>query len=128
MASLSKDTPIMLRPLLCSSLYRATTFGFSCRQGPHHEAQKSTIVTFPKFSLREIIFPCGLGPEKSALHLASPTGADADDDAPTEAGAFISASLVLIAKPGFVFFNDSSKLLYNFSDFAISALWSFNIP
>ncbi len=35
----------------------ATTLGFSFRQGPHHEAQKSTIVTFPKLSLREMVFP-----------------------------------------------------------------------
>ena len=75
----------MLSPFECSSLYIATTFGFSFRHGPHHDAQKSTIVTFPKLCLREIIFPSGLGAEKSALHLASPTGAAV---APTE-GIFI---------------------------------------
>lgn len=53
----------------------ATTFGFSLRQGPHHEAQKSTIVTFPKLSLRETVFPCGLGAEKSVLHLVAGAGA-----------------------------------------------------
>ncbi|MDW8851827.1 hypothetical protein SD960_17125 [Flavobacterium sp. MMLR14_040] len=52
----------------------ATTFGFSFLHGPHHEAQKSTIVTFPKLSLSEITFPSGFGAEKSDLHLASPTG------------------------------------------------------
>jgi hypothetical protein len=84
-ASLSKETPTMLSPFECNSLYIATTFGFSFRHGPHHEAQKSTIVTFPKLSLREITFPSGLGAEKSVLHLASPAvGAVAP-----AAGAFI---------------------------------------
>ncbi|GGA73372.1 hypothetical protein GCM10008015_12470 [Flavobacterium palustre] len=49
----------------------ATTFGFSFLHGPHQEAQKSTIVTFPKLSFREITFPSGLGAEKSVLHLAA---------------------------------------------------------
>ena len=88
-------------------MYIATTFGFSFRHGPHQDAQKSTIVTFPKLSLREITFPSGLGAEKSVLHLASPT---AGAVAPA-AGAFIWSSLVFIALPGLVFFNDSSKLL-----------------
>jgi hypothetical protein len=41
----------------------------------HHDAQKSTIVTFPKLSLRETTFPSGLGAAKSEVHLSSPTGA-----------------------------------------------------
>lgn len=53
----------------------ATTFGFSALQGPHQEAQKSTMVTFPKDSLREIIFPSGLGAEKSDLQWVSLAGA-----------------------------------------------------
>src|SRR5699024_5962308 len=72
-ASLSNETPIMFKPFECNSLYIATTFGFSFRQGPHHEAQKSTIVTFPKLSLSETCLPSGLGAEKSALHLGLPT-------------------------------------------------------
>ncbi len=84
-ASLSKETPIIFNPFECNSLYIATTFGFSSLHGPHHEAQKSTIVTFPKLSFKEITFPSGLGAEKSELHLASPAvGAVA----PAE-GAFI---------------------------------------
>ena len=51
----------------------ATKFGFSALHGGHHDAQKSTIVTFPKLSLREIIFPSGLGAEKSELQLLVPT-------------------------------------------------------
>lgn len=43
------------------------------------------MVTFPKLSFREIVFPSGLGAEKSDLHLALP-GAGAV--APT-AGIFI---------------------------------------
>ncbi len=31
--------------------------GFSLRQGPHQEAQKSIIVTFPRDSLSETNFP-----------------------------------------------------------------------
>ena len=129
LASLSKDTPTILRPLKCRSLYIATTFGFSALQGPHQEAQKSTIVTLPKHSFREITFPSGLGPEKSALHLASAAGAGAGAGGvvPTD-GDFISASFAFTALPGFVFFRDSSKPLYIFSDFLESALGSFNIP
>ena len=89
----------------------ATTFGFSALQGPHQEAQKSTMVTFPKHSLSETNFPSGLGAEKSDLHLASAgAGAGAGGVTPT-AGVFISLSLVLMALPGFVFFNDSSNPL-----------------
>lgn len=84
----------------------ATTFGFSFLQGAHHDAQKSTIVTLPRLSLREMVLPSGLGAEKSALHLASPTGAVA----PT-AGEFISVSFAFTVLPAFVFFKDSSKLL-----------------
>lgn len=86
----------------------ATTFGFSFRHGPHHEAQKSTIVTFPRHSLRLIVLPCGLGAEKSVLHLAA--GAAGTALAPTE-GVFNEASLVFTALPCLEFFNVSSKLL-----------------
>jgi hypothetical protein len=55
----------------------ATILGFSALQGPHQEAQKSTIVIFPKTSFKEIIFPSGFGAEKSALHLAAAAGATA---------------------------------------------------
>ena len=48
----------------------ATIFGFSPLQGPHQEAQKSTIVIFPATSLSEISLPSGFGAEKFALHLA----------------------------------------------------------
>jgi hypothetical protein len=43
----------------------ATTFGFSALQGPHHEAQKSIIVTFPNDSFNETILPSGDFAEKS---------------------------------------------------------------
>lgn len=43
----------------------ATTFGFSALQGPHHEAQKSIIVTFPNDSFNETILPSGVFAEKS---------------------------------------------------------------
>lgn len=47
--------------------------GFSCRQGPHHDAQKSIIVTLPKLCLSEITFPSGLLAEKLGACLpASP--------------------------------------------------------
>jgi hypothetical protein len=82
--SLSKETPIIFNPFECSSLYIATTLGFSFLHGPHHEAQKSTIVTLPKLSLSVTTFPSGLGAEKSALQFGLPTGAA---DAPT-AGIF----------------------------------------
>src|SRR6187402_3624695 len=102
----------------------ATTFGFSFRQGPHHEAQKSTIVTFPKLSLRETVFPCGLGAEKSVLHLAAGApGAAGTAEAPTE-GDFNSASFVFTALPGLEFFKDSSRLLYIVSIFLESTAGS----
>ena len=47
-------------------------FGFSLRQGPHHDAQKSTMVILPRLSFNETFFPAGLGAEKSALHFAPP--------------------------------------------------------
>ncbi|WP_304200854.1 hypothetical protein [Flavobacterium alvei] len=53
----------------------ATILGFSALQGPHQEAQKSTIVIFPKLSFRLTIFPSGFGAEKSELHLAVPGAA-----------------------------------------------------
>lgn len=65
-ASSSKETPIMFKPLLCNSLYNATTFGFSALQGPHQDAQKSTIVTFPRLSFKETVFPSGVFAENSA--------------------------------------------------------------
>ena len=80
--------------------------GFSRRQGPHHEAQKSTIVTFPKQSFKAITLPSGFGAEKSVLHLA---GVPVTGAAP--AGFLISDNLVLIVLPGLVFFKSSSKLL-----------------
>ena len=43
----------------------ATTFGFSARHGPHQEAQKSIIVTFPNDSFNETVFPAGVLAEKS---------------------------------------------------------------
>ena len=52
-------------------------FGFSLLQGAHQEAQKSTMVTFPRHSLRLIVLPCGFGPEKSELHLVAAAGAGA---------------------------------------------------
>ena len=42
----------------------ATTFGFSALQGPHQEAQKSIIVTFPNDSFKETVFPTGVLAEK----------------------------------------------------------------
>lgn len=123
-ADLSKETPMIFNPFACNSLYKATIFGFSLRHGGHHDAQKSTMVTFPKLCFKLITFPCGFGAEKSALHFAEPGAAGV---APTE-GAFISVKRALIALPGLVFFNDSSKLSYNFSAFLTSVDGSFNIP
>jgi hypothetical protein len=56
----------MFKPLLCNSLYNATTFGFSALHGPHQDAQKSIIVTFPIDSFKEMVFPSGVFAEKSA--------------------------------------------------------------
>ncbi len=52
--------------MLCNSLYNATTFGFSALHGPHQDAQKSIMVTFPKDSFKETIFPSGVFAEKLA--------------------------------------------------------------
>jgi hypothetical protein len=56
---------MIFNPLACNSLYKATTFGFSPLQGPHHEAQKSMMVTLPIDSFNEICFPSGFFAEKS---------------------------------------------------------------
>src|SRR5690554_7219945 len=61
----SKDTPIILRPLLWYLLYTLTTLGFSTLQGLHQAAQKSIIVTLPMACLSDISPPSGVGPEKS---------------------------------------------------------------
>lgn len=127
LADLSKETPMIFNPFACNSLYKATIFGFSLRHGGHQDAQKSTMVTFPKLCFKLITFPCGLGAEKSALHFAEPGAAGAAGVAPT-VGAFISVKRALIALPGLVFFRDSSKLSYSFSAFLTSVDGSFNIP
>ena len=58
-------------------LYNLARSGFSALQGPHHEAQKSTIVTLPKLCFRLTIFPSGFGAEKSEVQLLSPSAGDA---------------------------------------------------
>jgi hypothetical protein len=63
---------------------------FSLRQGAHHDAQKSTIVTFPKLSLRETTFPSGLEQQNLKFICRLLLGAVA----PT-AGELISVSFVL---------------------------------
>ncbi len=63
----------MFKPLLCNSLYNATTLGFSALQGPHHDAQKSIMVTFPNDSFKETIFPSGVFAEKSAASVVLST-------------------------------------------------------
>ena len=67
------------------------------RQGPHQEAQKSTIVILPRLSFNETTLPAGLGAEKSALHFAPPIagGAVGTD--------FNFAKASFTALPGFVF-------------------------
>lgn len=56
---------MMFNPSEWYFLYKATTFGFSALQGPHHEAQKSIIVTLPNDSFKETTFPEGVLAEKS---------------------------------------------------------------
>jgi hypothetical protein len=68
------------------------------RQGAHHDAQKSTIVTFPKL-LKRNDFPFGVRAAKSEVHLSSPTGAAV---APT-AEELISVSF-FTDFPAFLFF------------------------
>jgi hypothetical protein len=53
----------------------ATTFGFSFLQGPHQEAQKSIIVTFPKDSFNDITLPSGVFAEKSGAKAPTSTWA-----------------------------------------------------
>ena len=59
-------------------------FGISALQGPHHDAQKSTIVIFPRLSFRLTIFPSGFGAEKSEFHLALSVAGPAGAVAPTD--------------------------------------------
>src|SRR6187402_2335239 len=46
-------------------LYTATTFGFSIRHGPHHDAQKSSSTYLPRKSESFTTFPSTSGSEKS---------------------------------------------------------------
>lgn len=102
----------MLSPFEWKSLYRATTLGFSLLQGLHHEAQKSTIVTFPKLFLSEITFPSGFGAEKlGALHLAAGAAGVAGAAGAPGTDDLIALIFSAISLPGLVPFNSSSKLL-----------------
>ena len=56
---------IISKPLSWYLSYRLTRFGFSIRQGLHHDAQKSIIVTFPLILFRSNKIPFELGPEKA---------------------------------------------------------------
>src|SRR5690606_4004303 len=47
---LSNETPNTVNPLSLNSLYCCTIFGFSCLQGAHHDAQKSTNTYCPRKS------------------------------------------------------------------------------
>lgn len=51
----------------------ATTFGFSCLQGEHQDAQKSIKVAFPRLSFKETTLPLGVGALKSGAMLPSVT-------------------------------------------------------
>jgi hypothetical protein len=59
-SSLSNETPIMFNPFECNSLYSLTTFGFSFLHGPHQDAQKSMMVTFPSACFKLNVFPSGV--------------------------------------------------------------------
>src|SRR5665213_2076914 len=54
---LSSETPTMVNFWFLNRLKAFTTFGFSCRQGPHHDAQKSMSTYFPLNDDRFTIFP-----------------------------------------------------------------------
>ena len=88
--------------------------GFSFRQGPHQDAQKSTIVILPKLSFNETTFPAGLGAEKSALHLAPPI------EGAAVGPPFSLAKASFTALPGFEFCNFSSNSLNIASAFLMS--------
>ena len=113
--SLSSETPRILNPFECNSLYNATTFGFSFLQGPHHEAQKSIKVTLPKDCFSDISLSSGLLAEKfgalSPIFIHCAVGAGAVIAGIGGAGGATGLSnLVLILLPILVFFNTASKL------------------
>src|ERR1700761_8301655 len=54
---LSSDTPRIVNFLSLNAWYAFTTFGFSARQGPHHDAQKSTSTYLPWNDDSLIVFP-----------------------------------------------------------------------
>src|SRR5690606_11731258 len=58
----SKETPMIFKPLSLYLSYIFTTCGFSFRQGPHHDAQKSINVYLPKFSYNDcwLLFTSGI--------------------------------------------------------------------
>src|SRR3989338_1283887 len=63
--SLSRDTLMTVKPLSLYFSYNPTTCGFSRRQGPHQEAQKSRRTTFPRKSESFIELPSGSNSSKS---------------------------------------------------------------
>ena len=66
----SSDTLITARPLSLKSSYSFTILGFSIRQGPHHEAQKSMIFNFPFTLYSDTCPPSGVGKVKSGAWAA----------------------------------------------------------
>lgn len=60
---------MIFNPLEWYRLYKATTSGFAALHGPHHDAQKSIIVTLPNDSFNETTFPVGVLAEKSGAIL-----------------------------------------------------------
>src|SRR5690606_29173283 len=112
-ASLSRETPIMLSPLACSSLYIATTLGFSTLHGLHHDAQKSITVTLPIDSFSDIALPSGLGAENAGAVL--PTSALV---LPACAPSVVTGSPAFTIMspnsfPSLVFLTSSAKLSYS---------------
>src|SRR5688572_6523292 len=61
----SKETPKISKPLSLYLLYIFTTFGFSRRQGPHQEAQKSISTYLPFKEESDFEPPSGVGKVKS---------------------------------------------------------------
>src|SRR5690242_15539249 len=98
----------------------ATTLGFSIRHGLHHDAQKSTIVTFPIASFKESFFPAGVlalnagAVEPGSALLFPGASAGAAGWVGSAVGIGTSLNILPSSFPFSVFFNSGSSVAYSF--------------
>src|SRR6185312_15673322 len=96
----SSDTPMIVKFLSLNLLKAFTTFGFSLRHGPHHDAQKSTKTYLPRNDSKLTVLP--------AVSASAKTGAISPN-----ATAFNFGNLSPISLPPSDCFISGDKVSYN---------------